>query len=121
MTRRPAPPVTSGIATAAAEKPPSTNAPSAPITVRPIRAGMAKASPVRISGAARSSVFWMEKADPKPPVQIRPKKAAGDLPKASRNTEKISADATSAPTRDHQRLDPAQGGGRQPDGGARGG
>ena len=52
---------------AAAAKPPSTSAPSPPIMIRPMRAGMATASAVRISGAARCSVFWIEKAVPKPP------------------------------------------------------
>ena len=59
---------TSGMAIAADPKPPSTSAPSPPIMVSPIRAGMAKARPVRISGAARCSEFWMENEDPKPPV-----------------------------------------------------
>ena len=65
------PPETSGMAIAAAAKPPSTSAPSPPIMVSPMRAGMAKARPVRISGAARCSEFWIEKEEPKPPVQIR--------------------------------------------------
>ncbi len=59
-----------GIATAAAAKPPSTRAPSPPIMVSPRRAGIATASAVSISGAARSSVFDQEKAVPKPPSQI---------------------------------------------------
>src|SRR5688572_154017 len=92
------PPLTSGMAIPAAEKPPSTRAPSAPIKVRPMRAGMAKASPVRMSGAERCSVFWMEKDDPNPPVQIRLKKVIGDLPSSIRKIEKSPADATSAPT-----------------------
>ena len=58
-----------GIATAAATKPPSTSAPSPPIMMRPMRAGIATASAVRMSGAERCSVFWKEKAVPKPPRQ----------------------------------------------------
>ena len=60
---------TSGSAMAAAAKPPSTSAPSPPIMMRPMRAGIATASAVRISGAERCSVFWKEKAVPKPPFQ----------------------------------------------------
>ena len=58
-----------GMATAAAAKPPSTSAPSPPIMMRPMRAGIATASAVRMSGAERCSVFWNEKAVPKPPRQ----------------------------------------------------
>ena len=58
-----------GIASAAAAKPPSTSAPSPPIMMRPMRAGIATASAVRIRGAERCSVFWSEKAVPKPPRQ----------------------------------------------------
>ena len=58
-----------GIATAAAAKPPSTSAPSPPIMMRPMRAGIATASAVRMSGAERCSVFWKENAVPKPPRQ----------------------------------------------------
>ena len=58
-----------GMASAAAAKPPSTSAPSPPIMIRPIRAGIATASAVRISGAERCSVFWNENAVPKPPRQ----------------------------------------------------
>ena len=54
---------------AAAAKPPSTSAPSPPIMMRPMRAGIATASAVRISGAERCSVFWNENAVPKPPRQ----------------------------------------------------
>ncbi len=64
-----APPPIIGTATAAAPKPPSTRAPSAPIMVRPRRAGMATASAVSIRGAARRSVFDQENAVPKPPSQ----------------------------------------------------
>ncbi len=60
---------TSGMAMAAAAKPPRTRAPSAPIMIRPMRAGIATASAVRISGEERCSVFWNEKAVPKPPRQ----------------------------------------------------
>ncbi len=60
-------PTTSGIAIAAEAKPPSTSAPSPPIMTSPMRAGTATASAVRISGAERCSVFWIENAVPKPP------------------------------------------------------
>ena len=101
------PPLTSGMAIAAAEKPPSTSAPSAPIKVRPMRAGMAKARPVRMSGAERCSVFCMEKDEPKPPVQIRLKKVAGDLPSRRRKIEKSTADARQRAERDDDGLDHA--------------
>ena len=60
---------TIGTAIAAAAKPPSTSAPSPPIMIRPMRAGIATASAVRISGEDRCSVFWIENAVPKPPRQ----------------------------------------------------
>ena len=58
-----------GTATAAAAKPPITSAPSPPIMIMPMRAGIATASAVRISGAERCKVFWNENAVPKPPRQ----------------------------------------------------
>ena len=60
---------TIGTAIAAAAKPPSTSAPSAPIMMRPMRAGIATASAVRISGEERCSVFWNGDAVPNPPRQ----------------------------------------------------
>ena len=60
---------TIGTATAAAANPPSTSAPSAPIMMRPMRAGIATASAVRISGEERCRVFWNENAVPNPPRQ----------------------------------------------------
>ena len=60
---------TIGTAIAAAAKPPITSPPSAPIMIRPIRAGIASASAVRISGEDRCSVFWNENAVPNPPRQ----------------------------------------------------
>ena len=89
--------LTSGMAIAAAAKPPSTSAPSPPIMVRPMRAGMAKARPVRISGAARCSEFCSEKEEPKPPVHISAQNWIGSLPTMRRKIEKISADAMMAP------------------------
>ena len=58
-----------GIATTAEAKPPSTSAPSPPIMMRPMRAGIATASAVRIRGAERCSVFCNENEVPKPPRQ----------------------------------------------------
>ena len=58
-----------GIARTAAAKPPSTSAPSPPIMMRPIRAGIATASAVRMSGAERCRVFCNENEVPKPPRQ----------------------------------------------------
>ena len=55
---------TKGTARAAAVKPPSTSAPSPPMMVMPMRAGMATVSAVRISGEARWSVLLQEKAEP---------------------------------------------------------
>ena len=60
---------TSGMASAPAANPPSTRAPSPPIMMRPMRAGIATASAVRIKGAERCSVFWNENAVPNPPRQ----------------------------------------------------
>ena len=57
----------------AAEKPAMTSAPSPPMTIRPMRAGMATQSAVRISGAARTSVFCHENSVPNPPRAMRKK------------------------------------------------
>ena len=46
----------------AALRPPSTTAPSPPITIRPVCAGSATQSAVSTSGAARERVFCQEKA-----------------------------------------------------------
>ena len=54
-----------GMASTAAAKPPSTSAPSPPIMMRPMRAGIATASAVRMSGAERCSVFCSENAGAK--------------------------------------------------------
>ena len=58
------------IPTAAAASPPSTIAPSPPSTTSPSRSGMAVASAVSMSGAARCSVFWNEKQVPNEPRNI---------------------------------------------------
>ena len=73
-----------------------TNAHSPPITTRPMRAGTATHSAVRISGPARASVFCQENAVPNPPRHTSAKNSAGDLPSASRNPENTSADTASA-------------------------
>mgnify|MGYP006200046177 CR=1 FL=1 len=52
--------------TAPAATPPSTIAPSPPITTRPSRAGRATQRAARRSGAARASVLVQEKDVPKP-------------------------------------------------------
>src|SRR3984957_8650945 len=85
-----------GIAMAAATKPPSTSAPSPPIMMRPMRAGIATASAVNISGAERWSVFWNENAVPKPPRQTKSTKSTGDLPIARRKRAKSAAAMASA-------------------------
>ena len=59
--------------------------------IRPMRAGTATASAVRISGAERCSVFCIENAVPKPPRSTSSKNSTGDLPSASRNSENSSA------------------------------
>ncbi len=89
---------TSGMAIAAAAKPPSTSAPSPPIMIRPMRAGMAKARPVRISGAARCSVFWQEKAVPKPPCQTRSKNSSGRLAERQQEDREQRSPTTSSAT-----------------------
>ncbi len=87
---------TSGMATTAAAKPPITSAPSPPIMMRPIRAGTATASAVRMSGAERCNVFCKENAVPNPPRSTSSKNSIGDLPSASRNSENSNDDTTSA-------------------------
>ena len=52
---------------AAAATPPTTSAPSLPMIISPMRAGSAVQSAVRISGAARVSVFCHENQEPKAP------------------------------------------------------
>jgi hypothetical protein len=51
----------------AAARPPSTSAPSPPITISPACAGTATQSAVKTSGAARDSVFCHENALANPP------------------------------------------------------
>ena len=68
----------SGTATAAAIRPPSTSAPSPPITTRPSRAGIATHRAVSSSGVARCSEFCSENDEPKPPVYIRVKNCSGE-------------------------------------------
>ena len=98
VTQTGTPLLTSGMAMAADANPPSTSAPSPPIMVKPMRAGMAKARPVRISGAARCSEFWIENDDPNPPVHTSEKNVTGSLPMTRRKIENSSADTTSAST-----------------------
>ncbi len=57
---------------AAAATPPTTSAPSLPMITRPSRAGRAVQSAVRISGAARVSVFCQENQLPNAPWYISP-------------------------------------------------
>src|ERR1700688_1039043 len=85
-----------GMASAAAAKPPSTRAPSPPIMMRPMRAGIATASAVRMSGAERCSVFWNEKDVPKPPRHTYETKSTGDLPIAMRKIANSAAAIASA-------------------------
>ncbi len=59
--------VETAIPAAAAATPPTTSAPSLPMMMRPNRAGRAVHSAVRISGAARVSVFWNENQLPNAP------------------------------------------------------
>ena len=101
----------SGTATAAAARPPSTSAPSPPIIIRPSRAGSATHSAVRISGAARCSVFWSENQVPKPPRYISAKNSSGDLPWTSRNSANSTADSEQRQHRDGDRLRPPGAGG----------
>ena len=55
---------------AAAATPPSTIAPSPPMTTRPSRAGSATQSAASSRGAARDSEFCTENQVPKPPCHI---------------------------------------------------
>ena len=59
--------------------PPSTSAPSPPMTTRPMRAGSATQSAVRIRGESVASVFWSEKEVPKPPRSTSSKNSTGDF------------------------------------------
>ncbi len=54
----------------AAASPPSASAPSPPMITMPSRSGSATQSPVSMSGAARASVFWIEKLVPNDPTYI---------------------------------------------------
>src|SRR5260221_37341 len=64
-------------AAGAAATPPTTSAPSLPMIIRPMRAGSAVQSAVRISGAARVSVFCHENQLPKAPWYISAKASSG--------------------------------------------
>ncbi len=81
---------------AAAAVPPSTIAPSPPMTTRPSRAGSATHSAVSSSGAARDSVFWIENQLPKPPRHIRSYNCVGDLPTSRMKTLKSAMPAMNA-------------------------
>jgi len=62
---------------AAADTPPTTSAPSLPMITSPSRAGSAVQSAVRISGAARVSVFCHENQLPNAPWYISAKASSG--------------------------------------------
>ncbi len=55
---------------AIAATPPTTNAPSPPMIINPVCAGSAVQSAVRMSGAARVIVFWIENHDPTEPTTM---------------------------------------------------
>ena len=76
--------------------PPSTSAPSPPITTRPMRAGSATQSAVRIKGDERCRVFWSENDVPKPPRSTSSKNSTGDFPSASKSNENNTAVIPSA-------------------------
>ena len=65
------------IPAAAAATPPTTSAPSLPMITSPSRAGSAVQSAVRISGAARVSVFCHENQLPNAPWYISAKASSG--------------------------------------------
>ena len=93
-----------GIATAAAAKPPSTSAPSPPITTMPRRAGTATQSAVRMSGAERTSVFSR-----RTPCRIRRatearRTATGDLPSDEQEDREENGGRHHGKHRDNHRL-----------------
>ena len=70
----------SACAVAAQAMPPSTSAPSPPITTRPARAGRATHSAVSISGAARCRLFCQENQSPNAPLNSVSQTSSGFTP-----------------------------------------
>src|SRR3990167_3639376 len=85
-------------ASAAQARPPSTSAPSPPITVRPARAGIATHKAVSISGAARCSVFCHEYQSPKAPLNSSTQTSTGLTPENETMRPNSSRDTPMAPT-----------------------
>src|SRR5258706_670391 len=82
----------------AAPRPPSTRAPSEAITISPACAGSATQSAVRISGAARVSVFCHAKPLAKPPRQMSAYTSSGLCPRTAMKPPKRTSAAASAAT-----------------------
>ncbi len=72
---------------AAAATPPTTSAPSLPMITSPSRAGSAVQSAVRISGAARVSVFCHENQLPNAPWYISAKASSGSTLRVDRQQQ----------------------------------
>src|SRR5450830_1823670 len=85
------------VAAAAQARPPSTSAPSPPITTRPAWAGSATHSAVSISGAARCRVFCHEKASPKAPLKSSQAMSNGSTPASQTSAPNTSSAAARAP------------------------
>ncbi len=66
--------------------------------IRPTCAGKAVHSPVRISGAARVRVFWIENHEPTEPSTIYRYTARGLTPATATNRPNSKSDTTNAPT-----------------------
>src|SRR3954468_17975571 len=79
-------------------RPPSTSAPSPPMTTRPARAGSATHSAVSISGAARCSVFCHAKLLPNAPLKSVAHTSTGLAPWKATNTPNSRSAAAMAAT-----------------------
>jgi hypothetical protein len=85
-------------ASAAQASPPSTSAPSPPMTINPARAGSATHSAVSISGAARCSVFCHENQSPNAPLKSVAHTSTGSTPAKATSTPNSSSAAAMANT-----------------------
>ena len=83
-------------ADAAQPSAPNTSAPSPPITTSPARAGIATASAVSISGAARCSVFCHENVSPNAPLNNSAQASSGLTPPIATHTPNSSSAPASA-------------------------
>ncbi len=85
-------------ASAAQARPPSTSAPSPPMTISPARAGSATHNAVSISGAARCSVFCHENQSPNAPLNSVAQTSTGSTPAKATSRPNSSSAAAMAKT-----------------------